>query len=180
MQLLVVNYQLLPEVFLVTLNGANGTFSGVLSAATGSFTGAVTATSLTLSGCKIDYNTDIENKPDIPSDMTLYIKTDGTVGTLTEEVQNIPTGAKGFKVSSDGLLQASNAIIYGTIFANQGTIGGFNITTRLDNSDHAYENTLYVQTTDGSGIHINLESEEIHLITIRPVLHSMLERKQAV
>lgn len=137
--------------FSGTLNGANGTFSGVLSAATGSFTGAVTATSLTLSGCKIDYNTDIENKPDIPSDMTLYIKTDGTVGTLTEEVQNIPTGAKGFKVSSDGLLQASNAIIYGTIFANQGTIGGFNITTRLDNSDHAYENTLYVQTTDGSG-----------------------------
>lgn len=137
--------------FSGTLNGANGTFSGVLSAATGSFTGAVTATSLTLSGCKIDYNTDIENKPDIPSDMTLYIKKDGTVGTLTEEVQNIPTGAKGFKVSSDGLLQASNAIIYGTIFANQGTIGGFNITTRLDNSDHAYENTLYVQTTDGSG-----------------------------
>lgn len=134
-----------------TLNGANGTFSGELSAATGSFTGAITATSLTLSGCKIDYNTDIENKPDIPSDMTLYIKKDGTVGTLTEEVQNIPTGAKGFKVSSDGLLQASNAIIYGTIFANQGTIGGFNITTRLDNSDHAYENTLYVQTTDGSG-----------------------------
>lgn len=137
--------------FSGTLNGANGTFSGVLSAATGSFTGAVTATSLTLSGCKIDYNTDIENKPDIPSNMTLYIKKDGTVGTLTEEVQNIPTGAKGFKVSSDGLLQASNAIIYGTIFANQGTIGGFNITTHLDNSDHAYENTLYVQTTDGSG-----------------------------
>lgn len=137
--------------FSGTLNGANGTFSGVLSAATGSFTGAVTATSLTLSGCKIDYNTDIENKPDIPSEMTLYIKKDGTVGTLTEEVQNIPTGAKGFKVSSDGLLQASNAIIYGTIFANQGTIGGFNITTHLDNSDHAYENTLYVQTTDGSG-----------------------------
>lgn len=133
------------------LNGANGTFSGELSAATGSFTGAITATSLTLSGCKIDYNTDIENKPDIPSDMTLYIKKDGTIGTLTEEVQNIPVGSKGFKISSDGLLQASNAIIYGTIFANQGTIGGFNITTRLDNSDHAYENTLYVQTTDGSG-----------------------------
>lgn len=135
--------------FSGTLNGANGTFSGVLSAATGSFTGAVTATSLTLSGCKIDYNTDIENKPDIPSDMTLYIKTDGTVGTLTEEVQNIPTGAKGFKVSSDGLLQASNAIIYGTIFANQGTIGGFNITTTADKY-HYYTNTLYRITTDGT------------------------------
>lgn len=135
--------------FSGTLNGANGTFSGVLSAATGSFTGAVTATSLTLSGCKIDYNTDIENKPDIPSDMTLYIKKDGTVGTLTEEVQNIPTGAKGFKVSSDGLLQASNAIIYGTIFANQGRIGGFNITTTAD-ANHYYTNTLYRITTDGT------------------------------
>lgn len=133
------------------LTANDATITGNITATSGSFTGAITATSLTLSGCKIDYNTDIENKPDIPSDMTLYIKKDGTVGTLTEEVQNIPTGAKGFKVSSDGLLQASNAIIYGTIFANQGTIGGFNITTRLDNSDHAYENTLYVQTTDGSG-----------------------------
>lgn len=131
------------------LNGANGTFSGELSAATGSFTGAITATSLTLSGCKIDYNTDIENKPDIPSDMTLYIKKDGTIGTLTEEVQNIPVGSKGFKISSDGLLQASNAIIYGTIFANQGTIGGFNITTTADAS-HYYTNTLYRITTDGT------------------------------
>ena len=132
-----------------TLNGANGTFSGELSAATGSFTGTITATSLTLSGCKIDYNTDIENKPDIPSDMTLYIKKDGTIGTLTEEVQNIPVGSKGFKISSDGLLQASNAIIYGTIFANQGTIGGFNITTTADVS-HYYTNTLYRITTDGT------------------------------
>lgn len=131
------------------LNGANGTFSGELFAATGSFTGAITATSLTLSGCKIDYNTDIENKPDIPSDITLYIKKDGTIGTLTEEVQNIPVGSKGFKVSSDGLLQASNAIIYGTIFANQGTIGGFNITTTADAS-HYYTNTLYRITTDGT------------------------------
>lgn len=131
------------------LNGANGTFSGELFAATGSFTGAITATSLTLSGCKIDYNTDIENKPDIPSDITLYIKKDGTIGTLTEEVQNIPVGSKGFKVSSDGLLQASNAIIYGTIFANQGTIGGFNITTTADAS-HYYTNTLYRVTTDGT------------------------------
>ena len=131
------------------LNGANGTFSGELFAATGSFTGAITATSLTLSGCKIDYNTDIENKPDIPSDITLYIKKDGTIGTLTEEVQNIPVGSKGFKVSSDGLLQASNAIIYGTIFANQGTLGGFNITTTADAS-HYYTNTLYRITTDGT------------------------------
>lgn len=126
------------------LNGASGTFSGILSAATGSFTGAITATSLTLSGCKIDYNTDIENKPDIPSDMEFYIKKDGTIGTIAD-------GSTGFKVSTDGLLQASNAIIYGTIFASAGLIGGFNISTIADNSDHAYSNTLYTQTSDSNG-----------------------------
>lgn len=130
--------------FSGTLNGVDGTFSGALSAATGSFTGDITATSLTLRGCKIDYNTDIENKPDIPSDMTLYIKKDGTIGTIAD-------GSTGFKVSTDGLLQASNAIIYGTIFASAGLIGGFNISTTADNTDHAYANTLYTQTSDSNG-----------------------------
>ena len=130
--------------FSGTLNGVDGTFSGTLSAATGSFTGDITATSLTLRGCKIDYNTDIENKPDIPSDMTLYIKKDGTIGTIAD-------GSTGFKVSTDGLLQASNAIIYGTIFASAGLIGGFNISTISDNTDHAYSNTLYTQTSDSNG-----------------------------
>lgn len=128
--------------FSGTLNGANGTFSGVLSAATGSFTGAITATSLTLSGCKIDYNTDIENKPDIPNAI-YYIKKDGTVGSEPSE------GATGFKVSSNGLLQASNAIIYGEIVASSGKIGGFNIATTADVS-HYYTNTLYRITTDGT------------------------------
>lgn len=143
------------------LDAVGGTFSGTLSAATGSFTGAVTATSLTLgSGVSIgaskvdglanvatsgNYD-DLSNKPDIPSDLTMYIKTDGTIGTLSSEVQDIPTGAKGFKVSSDGLLQASNAIIYGNIYASAGTIGGFTYTNTLNDKIHAYENTLYCQT----------------------------------
>jgi len=126
------------------LTANDATITGNITATSGSFTGAITATSLTLSGCKIDYNTDIENKPDIPN-ATYYIKKDGTVGFEPSE------GATGFKVSSNGLLQASNAIIYGKIVASSGKIGGFEISTHLDNSDHAYENTLYVQTTDGSG-----------------------------
>lgn len=126
------------------LTANDATIIGNITATSGSFTGAITATSLTLSGCKIDYNTDIANKPDIP-DATYYIKKDGTVGFEPSE------GATGFKVSSNGLLQASNAIIYGKIVASSGKIGGFEISTHLDNSDHAYENTLYVQTTDGSG-----------------------------
>ena len=143
------------------LDAVGGTFSGTLSAATGSFTGAVTATSLTLgSGVRIGASKvdglanvatsgsydDLSDKPDIPTDLNLYIKTDGTIGTLTEEVQNIPAGAKGFKVSSDGLLQASNAIIYGNIYASAGTIGGFTYTNTLNDKIHAYENTLYCQT----------------------------------
>lgn len=126
------------------LKATGAEITGAIIATSGSFTGAITATSLTLSGCKIDYNTDIANKPDIP-DATYYIKKDGTVGSEPSE------GATGFKVSSNGLLQASNAIIYGEIVASSGKIGGFKISTHLDNSDHAYENTLYVQTTDGSG-----------------------------
>lgn len=128
----------------LNINSKEATFSGKLSAATGTFTGAVTATSLTLSGCKIDYDTDIKNKPDIPSDLTLYIKQDGTIGKLTEEVQNIPTGTKGFKVSSDGLLQASNAVIYGTIYASAGTFSGIVDATELSAKQayYLYDNYL--------------------------------------
>lgn len=141
--------------FSGNLNAAGGTFSGTLSAATGSFTGEVTATSLVLgSGVSIgaskvsgladvatsgNYD-DLSNKPDIPSDLTMYIKKDGTIGSTPSD------GATGFKVSSDGLLQASNAIIYGTIYASAGLIGGFNVSNTLNDSEHAYANTLYCQT----------------------------------
>lgn len=141
------------------LTATDAIITGNITATSGSFTGAITATSLTLgSGVSIgaskvsglssvatsgDYN-DLDNKPEIPN-VTYYIRKDGTVGAEPSE------GSTGFKVSSNGLLQASNAIIYGKIVASSGKIGGFEISTHLDNSDHAYENTLYVQTTDGSG-----------------------------
>lgn len=124
------------------LTATDATITGNITATSGSFTGAITATSLTLSGCKIDYNTDIANKPDIP-DVTYYIKKDGTVGSEPSE------GATGFKVSLNGLLQASNAIIYGEIVASSGKLGGFNISTKADAS-HYYTNTLYRITTDGT------------------------------
>lgn len=124
------------------LTANDAIITGNITATSGSFTGAITATSLTLSGCKIDYNTDIANKPDIP-DVTYYIKKDGTVGSEPSE------GATGFKVSLNGLLQASNAIIYGEIVASSGKLGGFNISTKADAS-HYYTNTLYRITTDGT------------------------------
>lgn len=145
-----------------TLNGVDGNFSGTLSGATGSFSGAVTATSLTLgSGVTIgvskvsgladvatsgSYN-DLDDTPEIPTDLEYYIKKDGTVGSEPSE------GATGFKVSYNGLLQASNAIIYGEIVASAGRIGGFNVSTASSTeskSSHYYTNTLYRIVNDGT------------------------------
>lgn len=139
------------------LTATDATITGNITATSGSFTGAITATSLTLgSGVSIgaskvsglssvatsgDYN-DLDNKPEIPN-VTYYIRKDGTVGAEPSE------GSTGFKVSSNGLLQASNAIIYGEIVASSGKIGGFNISTKADKS-HYYTNTLYRITTDNT------------------------------
>lgn len=139
------------------LTATDAIITGNITATSGSFTGAITATSLTLgSGVSIgaskvsglsnvatsgDYN-DLDNKPEIPN-VTYYIRKDGTVGAEPSE------GSTGFKVSSDGLLQASNAIIYGEIVASSGKIGGFNISTKADKS-HYYTNTLYRITTDNT------------------------------
>ena len=91
--------------------------SGHLNATGATISGAITATSLTLgSGVTIPYGS-VSGAPDL----TLYIKKDGTIGSTPA------SGSTGFVVSSAGLLQASNAVIYGTIYAGSGTIGGFTI-----------------------------------------------------
>lgn len=124
-----------PSGLAGSVNGTSGTYSlyvngnfGVTSGGTlhakgaviegsGKFTGDITANSLTLvAGGKmsgISYN-NLENKPDL----TVYLYKDGTVGHEPAE------GATGFKVSSAGLLRASNAIIYGTIYASNGKFAG--------------------------------------------------------
>lgn len=120
------------------INAESGIFRGTIYAQDGSFKGAITATSLTLlPGVTIDYG-NISNKPEIPS-VDRFISKDGIVGMTPSD------GSTGFKVSSDGLLEASNAIIYGTIYASSGTIGGFNITSVKNDNDHAYGQTLYRQ-----------------------------------
>lgn len=108
------------------------TKEGVLTATGATISGAITATSLTLGAgvtvaagsvsglsnvAKTGSYNDLSNKPSIPS-LTGYIRTDGTIGKTPED------GATGFKVSSEGKLEAANAIIYGTIYASAGTIGG--------------------------------------------------------
>ena len=91
------------------------TEEGVLTAQGANITGNITATSLVLDGCKISAS-NIDGLPTTP-DMSLYIKVgdDGKIGTGTFANDGNVDGA--FKVSSDGLLQAKNAVIYGTVYA---------------------------------------------------------------
>lgn len=93
------------------------------------FNGAVTATSLTLgSGVTVPSGKvsglatvatsgaygDLTSKPDL----TVYVKKGVPIGRTPAE------GATGFKVESSGALTASNAIIWGTIYATNGVFSG--------------------------------------------------------
>ena len=113
-------------------SGFGVTKNGVLYATGAHISGAITATSLSLgTNVSIDSGkvtglstvatsgkySDLSGTPNL----TVYIAKDGTVGSTPA------SGANGFKVSSAGVLTASNAIIYGTIYATAGTIGGFTI-----------------------------------------------------
>ena len=109
--------------------------------------GAIYATSLTLgpdasitagdvSGLSTvattgSYN-DLANTPDIPDmpDLTGYIYVDGRIGSKPAE------GATGFIVETSGALKASNAVIYGSLYASKGYIGGWQIGTDGNKSLH--------------------------------------------
>ena len=69
---------------------------------------------------------DLSGVPDLSgyltsNDMAIYISKDGVIGSTPSE------GTTGFKVSKSGLLEASNAIIYGTLYSSNGKIGGWTI-----------------------------------------------------
>lgn len=117
--------------FVLDSNG-NISLKGTVYATSGSFTGDIVANSLTL-GSKVSISsnkitglstvatsgkyTDLTGTPSLD----VYIQKDGTIGSTPGD------GVTGFKVSSTGLLSASNAIIYGTIYATSGIIGGCQI-----------------------------------------------------
>ena len=121
--------------------------------------GTVTATSLTLgNGVTIPASTgisglstvattgsynDLTNKPTIPS-LTGYIYQNGTIGTTPAE------GATGFVVSNTGLLQASNAVIYGSLYASKGYIGGWQIGT--DGNKSLHNGNANTSPTPGEGV----------------------------
>lgn len=95
--------------FVVDKNG-NVNLKGTVYATGGSFTGDIVANSLTLGS-----NVTIPESNVAGS--SSYIKKDVTLGTVSQ-------GYNGFQVSSNGLLKASNAIIYGTVYASSGSFSG--------------------------------------------------------
>ncbi len=169
------------EITGTTINGGslfigntNGTYAsidstGKLTCSNAKIKGEITATSLTLEdgALSIDasnvsglsnvatsgsYN-DLTNKPNIPSqpDLTYYIRKDSTIGSTPSE------GATGFTVSSQGLLRASNAVIYGDLYA--GTINGCTLngtTLYLDDGISYFQSngTTSLWKADGSSIEI--------------------------
>lgn len=105
--------------------------------------GKISATALDLGNIAIEMD-NISGLNDKFSDyaktdaLSVYIKKDGTLGTLPADNATDAGGNTGFNVSTNGLLRASNAVIYGTIYAtngkftgtisaNDGEIGGFTI-----------------------------------------------------
>lgn len=134
----------------LNINSQGATFKGHITATSGSFTGDIIANSLTLGpGSTVNglsYN-DLDDKPNIPSDLSGYITIDGKIGIIQNEDQEIPSGATGFKVSKNGLLQASNAIISGTIYASSGTFAG-NVTARTMTAKRSY--SIYYNDVNGN------------------------------
>ena len=111
----------------ITYPAFSVTHSGNVFAANGTFAGNIIANSLTLgSGVKVGYDS-IDNAPEV----NMIIFKDGTIGKLTAEVGTTET-AGGFKVSSEGLLQATNAVISGTIYAKDGHFTGKITATELE------------------------------------------------
>ncbi|MGN1194501.1 MAG: tail fiber domain-containing protein, partial [Acutalibacteraceae bacterium] len=97
------------------------THAGYLFANNAKIKGNITATSLTLDGCTIPYS----SLSDAPN-LDVYQRKDGSIirGTVSE-------GSNGISISTAGLLQASNAVIYGTVYASAGKIANFTIDGNL-------------------------------------------------
>lgn len=117
---------------VLTIKNKDGNVFGMGEDGNLSVIGDITAKSLTLlDGTEIDGThisglsdvalsgkyEDLSGKPDFSG----FIKTDGTIGNTPSE------DSTGFVVSSSGLLKASNAVIYGSLYSSSGNIGGLDI-----------------------------------------------------
>lgn len=145
-----------------SIASSNGNFSvtssGKLICEDAEITGDIVANSLTLgSGVTIPSGSVSGLDDVIEGKLTGYIYEDGTVGSTPAE------GATGFVVSRDGLLQASNAIIYGTIYASQGVIGGLVLGSEDGDIISTIDGTFSVSTKNGDSevIATSLSCDEI-------------------
>ena len=169
------------EITGTTINGgslfignSNGTYAsidstGKLTCSNAKIKGEITATSLTLEdgALSIDASNvsglssvatsgsydDLTDKPYIPSqpNLTYYIRKDDTIGSTPSE------GATGFTVSSQGLLRASNAVIFGTLRSGKIESCSLNSTTLyLDNGVSYFQGngTTSQWCADGASIDI--------------------------
>ena len=107
-------------------------YAGKLIAKNADITGNITANSLRLgSGVTIPASK--------LSGMDVYITKDGIIGSTPSLTST------GFTVSSEGLLTASNAVIFGTIFSSEGKIAGWNITNSyIDSTVPDSQQRLYL------------------------------------
>lgn len=118
-------------------------YKGKMTAKNADVTGHITANSLTLgSGVTVPYSK-VSGTPNLD----IYIAKDGLVGKTPKE------GSTGFTVSKDGLLEASNAVIYGKIVSSEGTIAGWDIGSdrllkelTIDSTDYQ----MYLQAPNGT------------------------------
>ena len=169
------------EITGTTINGgslfignSNGTYAsidstGKLTCSNAKIKGEITATSLTLEGGALSIDAsnvsglssvatsgsydDLTDKPYIPSqpNLTYYIRKDDTIGSTPSE------GATGFTVSSQGLLRASNAVIFGTLRSGKIESCSLNSTTLyLDNGISYFQGngTTSQWCADGASIDI--------------------------
>lgn len=116
--------------------------NGTLTATGATISGDIIANSLTLSGNATVPYSKVTGTPNL----TVYVQKDGRIGSVPSE------GATGFVVSSAGLLKASNAEIFGTIYSSAGKIGGWTIDgswlrKTVEVSGQTYQAYLYCPTT---------------------------------
>lgn len=100
--------------------------NGEIIAKNANITGAIHATTLVLDN-KISLS-DIEG---LPSSFEIYIGADGKVHNAsgTHETGTVDETHPGITVNTNGLLTASNAIIFGTLYSSLGKIAGWDISS---------------------------------------------------
>ena len=110
--------------FKGSISAENGYFKGELKAAKGSFSGALTATSLTLGGANYTSMPSSLSDSDVRGIIGEEASSHGWITTGDGYYKiNSPVGDN-FKVDTDGLLVANNAILSGSVYARNGVFSG--------------------------------------------------------